>query len=124
MILCLTRSISLTDVPKDSASLEDPVYSDACAVERVTVSEILAAIRKLKPKLTSGTDHVPNFIVKGCSNLFAPILEHIFNISLSKGIFPSLWKESIVVPIHKTGDTSQVGNYRPVSLLCSFSKVF
>lgn len=42
----------------------------------------------------------------------------------SKGIFPSVWKESIVVPIHKTGDTMQVGNYRPVSLLLSFSKVF
>lgn len=57
--------------------------SDVCAVNKVTVCGITAAIKKLKPKLTSGTDYVPNFIVKGCLNLCAPILEHIFSISLT-----------------------------------------
>lgn len=91
---------------------------------RVDHVEIAEAIRKLKPKFSSGVDGIPSFIIKGCGDLFIPILKHIFNLSLSSGVFPSLWKKSVIVPILKSGDASVVTNYRPVSLLCGFSKVF
>lgn len=91
---------------------------------RVDSLDIAEAIRKLKPKFSSGVDGVPGFVIKGCGQLFIPILKHIFNMSLSSGVFPSLWKKAVVVPILKGGDASVVANYRPVSLLCAFSKVF
>jgi hypothetical protein len=50
-------------------------------------------------------------------------LSHIFNLSLSTGIFPSKLKQCRVVPIFKTGDQLECDNYRPISLLSSISKV-
>uniref|UniRef100_A0A0K8R8K4 Lipocalin n=1 Tax=Ixodes ricinus TaxID=34613 RepID=A0A0K8R8K4_IXORI len=41
-----------------------------------------------------------------------------------KGYFPELWKFSVIAPIFKSGDSTLVNNYRPVSLLCGFAKVF
>jgi hypothetical protein len=50
-------------------------------------------------------------------------LTALFQLSLQQGVFPSEWKVANVVPIPKTGDTHEVTNYRPVSLLSQVSKV-
>jgi hypothetical protein len=43
---------------------------------------------------------------------------------LSQGVFPDRLKYATVIPLHKKGDRGNVSNYRPVSLLTSFSKIF
>ena len=48
----------------------------------------------------------------------------MFNLSFEQGIFPSSLKVSKVVPIHKKGDKSILSNYRPISILSVFSKLF
>jgi hypothetical protein len=48
---------------------------------------------------------------------------HIFNQSLICGIVPNNLKIAKVIPIFKSGDAQDMNNYRPISLLCSFSKV-
>jgi hypothetical protein len=40
------------------------------------------------------------------------------------GIFPSRLKYSVITPLHKKNDKRNVLNYRPISLLTSFSKLF
>ena len=97
---------------------------DFLTVAPINESEVLEAIKKLKPKLSTGVDGIPSFIVKGCAPLLCPVLVHIFNLSLASETFPAAWKRSVVVPLHKSGDRSMVNNYRPVSLLCSLSKVY
>ena len=39
------------------------------------------------------------------------------------GIFPALLKIAKIVPIHKSGDKSDVSNYQPISLLSPISKI-
>jgi len=51
-------------------------------------------------------------------------LTWIINESIAQGIFPKCLKVSLTVPIHKKSDVNEVGNYRPISLLPVFSKVF
>ena len=48
---------------------------------------------------------------------------HIFNHSLSQGVFPDLLKIAEVNPILKKDDPHEISNYRPISLLPSISKV-
>ena len=50
-------------------------------------------------------------------------LTFIFNKILSTGIFPDRLKFSEVKPLFKKGDKSEFSNYRPISLLTSFSKI-
>ena len=46
------------------------------------------------------------------------------NSSLRSGIFPSSEKVARVVPIYKEGMVSDVSNYRPISILPLFSKIY
>ena len=50
-------------------------------------------------------------------------LSNLFNYSMSKGIFPDIWKEANVSPLFKKDDPSSVSNYRPISLLNTIGKV-
>ena len=50
-------------------------------------------------------------------------LVHIFNQSFIHGIVPDQMKIAKVIHIHKKGDHSNFGNYRPISLLPAFSKI-
>ena len=54
----------------------------------------------------------------------APVLCRIINQSFSSGIFPSALKTARVCPVFKSGDRANVNNYRPISVLPSFSKIF
>ncbi|CAF4930014.1 unnamed protein product [Pieris macdunnoughi] len=63
------------------------------------------------------------FAIKCASELALP-LSIIINSSLNSGIFPTVWKSALVIPLFKSGDTSAVLNYRPISILPTFAKVF
>jgi len=49
---------------------------------------------------------------------------YIFSKSLEFGSFPSRLKYSTVIPLFRTGDRLNMSNFRPISLLISFSKIF
>ena len=55
-------------------------------------------------------------------NISQPLC-HVFNLSLSKGVFPSKLKLARTTPVFKSGDVADVGNYRPISVLPCLSKV-
>ena len=50
-------------------------------------------------------------------------ITHIINLSISTETVPDLLKQAIVKPLYKKGSRLEVGNYRPVSLLCIISKI-
>lgn len=60
--------------------------------------------------------------VKYVLNKIAPVLTHIYNCSLSTGIFPNNMQVARVIVVHKHGDKNTLDNYRPVSVLPIFSK--
>ncbi len=49
---------------------------------------------------------------------------HICNQSFLTGTFPSNMKTAKVIPFFKNGDRHRFFNYRPISLLSQFSKIF
>ena len=63
-------------------------------------------------------------MLKECSSGLARPLSHIFNLSLSLGVFPSQWKIAVIQPIYKRkGSRNDLKLYRPIALLPCVSKV-
>ena len=52
------------------------------------------------------------------------MLADCINGALSQGIFPDSLKLANITPVHKKGETTDKENYRPVSVLPLFSKIF
>ena len=50
-------------------------------------------------------------------------LKIIFTNCLRYGLFPKIWKQPNVVPVHKKSEKNLKGNYRPISLLPIFGKI-
>ena len=73
---------------------------------------------------SAGCDEIPTFVAKQCIPGFIEPLTYLINLSYTEGCFPSGLKLARVVPILKLGDSSQVNNYRPISILTFFSKIF
>ena len=63
-------------------------------------------------------------MIKICSQSLTLPLKIIFEHSLKKGKFPEIWKTANVVPVHKKEDKMLIKNYRPISLLSIFGKIF
>ena len=90
----------------------------------VSESEVLKALKKIKPKFTKGPDNIPAFIVKDCAHIFARPLTIIFNLSLKSQKFPDVWKFSRLCPVYKKDNKYNAENYRPITIICNFAKVF
>ena len=63
------------------------------------------------------------YFLKNVIDSIATPLIHIFNLSFAQGVVPSQLKIAKIIPIFKSGDPLSVDNYRPISLLSSFSKI-
>lgn len=88
-----------------------------------TETEIRKIVTKLKDN-APGYDSIPASVYKKSINVLAGSLVYLINLSLKNGIFPDLLKKANIIPLFKSGNESMVGNYRPVSLLTTVSKVF
>ena len=90
----------------------------------INESEVLATINKLKNKNSSGVDEISNKLLKAIGTELSKPLTIIINQCLLTVIFPDLLKIAKVRPLFKRGDTCQLNNYRPISLLPTISKIF
>ena len=83
----------------------------------VTETEVFRLTDRLNPRKSSGLANIKAKVLKDSLLALNEQFTHIINTSLSELIFPAKWKNARVVPIPKSGDLTQVGNYRPISLL-------
>ena len=89
----------------------------------ISESDVFEALSSLDPNKAMGIDGIGPKILKHCAlALFKP-LHHLFLLSLSQHYLPEDWRCHLIVPVFKSGNKSSVRNYRPISLLCTVSKV-
>ena len=91
------------------------------AVEGTTVFNELGNLSSSK---STGPDNIHIKLLKDSKEVVAPLLAHIFNVSLNNGIFPNKLKVARVSPIYKEGDKKERGNYRPIFVLSNVAKLF
>ena len=90
----------------------------------VTIDTVNKIIDSLKPKTSCGHDGISTKLLKDMKAEVSKALTLIINQSIATGIFPENMKIAKVIPLFKKGDIYFFNNYRPISLLPSFSKIF
>ena len=102
-------------------NLTGPTFN--LSLKPATSHEINKIIQTMKLKDSHGYNEVFSRTLKISAAFILSPLTYIFNKSLYAGIFPERMKYSIIKPLYKKGSTSELGNYRPISLLTVFSKL-
>lgn len=92
-------------------------------LSKTTTEEVQEVIKSMKSKTSAGLDDVSSKLLKYCMDALTPPLVSVINKSFSTGLFPSALKVAKVYPKHKTGCKMTPSNYRPISLISTFSKV-
>ena len=105
-----------------SEYLNSPIYQ-TIYLNPTTTMEIKNIIGEMKNKRSCGLDGIPSVVLKQFPEKILVALSHIFNLSLSLGIFPCRFKTAKVIPVFKKGSPNDVNNYRPISLLPVMSKI-
>ena len=86
--------------------------------------ELEAIIKTLKiKKATLSRDIDIKFIKLACP-IISPIISDLFNLCVKTGVFPDDTKVVEVIPFFEQGSKMNCFNYRPITLLSSFSKIF
>lgn len=101
-----------------------PLPKTSIFLHPVTPSEIVNVVSGFKSNKACGFDDVSPRVLKMVINCISHPLADIVNLSFNEGLFPDMLKLAKVVPLHKGGDNTILSNYRPVSVLSIFSKVF
>jgi hypothetical protein len=99
-------------------------YLESFVLYPTDANEIIRIASCLDNKQSSGFDGIPVNIMKSTAHFIAEPISAIINSSMDTGIFPDALKIAKVCPVFKDGDKSIFQNYRPISVLPSFSKVF
>ena len=80
-------------------------------------------LQDINPWKSLGSDGIPPSILRTYHDSLAASVTTLINESLCTGDFPAPFKLAHVCPVLKKGDSTQVSNYRPISLLPVVSKV-
>ena len=85
--------------------------------------ELIRIISDLKSSHTAGVDGICTKVLKAIAPIIIEPLVHCINLSLTTGVMPQMAKIAKIIPIFKSNDKNVMNNYRPISILPSFSKV-
>ena len=84
---------------------------------------VRTSLQQLSTSKATGLDDLSSFFLKIAASSISPSLPSVFNLSISSGVFPNLWKTAKVSPLHKDGSLFDRSNYRPISVLAVLSKI-
>ena len=119
--IATTLSNSLPD-SLDFTCLAPPVVV-SCYFCPASLSEVVKTIKNMKNKGSKILDIYPSLLKENII-LFGNHFMVLYNISLVKVVFPNLLKIARVSPVYKSGDSNIIDNFRPISSLPLFSKIF
>ena len=116
----VSERIPIDNIPSFESYLYPPCQSSVF-LEDCTEEEVKQIIRDLKSGKASD---IPISVIKFTNESIAPPLSKLYNTCMNDGIFPETLKTGKITPIYKKGDAENIVNYRPVSTLPIFGKIF
>ena len=100
-------------IPKQN---QKSIFMSECTEEEI--SKIISELQNGK------ASDFPIHVIKKLSHILSPVLKCHFNYLMNKGQFPTILKIGKISPIYKKDDEELLENYRPVSTLPIFGKIF
>jgi hypothetical protein len=89
----------------------------------LTEEEVQLMLDKVK-KTSPGSDNTPYWFFRRCSFHIAPVVTHLFNLSLSTGKPPEHWQKALITPIPKISKPNCFSDLRPISVTSLLSRLF
>ncbi len=122
---CFSKCWNYSEPPLIDPPERDYVEDDATYPDHLlcTTQEITHLLKGLDVSKATGPDGISACMMKATSKSIALSLTSLFNLSITKGHFPKLWKSARVVPIPKSMAKHSPSRYRPISLLSILSKL-
>ena len=118
----LSKSIAVESTQFTSYLRES--YVNSFSLYLTDACEIRAIVDKFDNKSSFGVDNIPVSVMKSVIDVIAEPISALVNCSFSTGVVPDPLKIAKVCPVHKGGPTNTFTNFRPISILPSFSKIF
>lgn len=116
------ESNSNINVHSDTLKFVEPIV-DFGALS-VSEQDVYNAVLSINSSYGTDSDGLSAHLIKQCVSCLCQPLTLIFNKSLSSGCFLGRWKVCHITPILKSGDKSNICNYRPISKLSVVAKIF
>ena len=103
----------------------DPIPSSKTLNDvEFTILDVLRVLRYMPNKNLTSPDKIPYILLKNCRETLASTITKLFRLILDSMQIPKYWRTSIIIPIFKKGEKTNVNNYRPISLTCTLCRVF
>ena len=118
----ITKSIPKT--PKSPLDYLSNRTSNSLFPTPVTFIEVNDLINTLNQSKSVGPNSIPIKLLKILGSLVSPLVALLVNQSFQSGVFPDKLKIAKVITLFKKGNPEPPSNYRPISLLPIFSKIF
>lgn len=122
----LRKSFSNNYTNNSLLIIKDKIMKDKICtfkLKKVNIDDVKNILKKQENK-PPGIDGLDNKLLQLVVDDVAPVLCHIFNLSLSHCVCPTEWKKAKIIPIPKSKSSSfSCSNSRPISLLPLLSKV-
>jgi hypothetical protein len=99
-----------------------PLNNNSLFLAPSTNIEVSAIISGLKN--SNDLTDVPSLLIKIAVGPISLFVSNLYNLCLSEGTYPDMFKIARIVPIFKKGDKSLMNNYRPISILPVLNKIF
>ena len=110
------RLASVNALPEYKAPSANTIFHlEEFRFRAVTTFEVRKIIVSFPSNRAPGMDKLHMSVIKDALPVILPVLTELINRSLLTSVFPSAWKESVVIPILKEGDHEVANNNRPVS---------
>ena len=116
---------ALKNVAPDLSHCYNIMRRKRCSLQfrPVSIEVVRKLLKNLKNSKCTSIDELDNFAVKLSADYIAQPLHHIVTLSLMQNTFPSSWKQSKLIPLHKKHSQLNPKNYRPVAILSPLSKI-
>ena len=99
-----------------------PSMDDAPPI--ILPAEVEASIKKLDHSKAPGEDNIIGGVLQDGREAIVNLITQLFNKCLQLCQVPKAWQNTVMILLHKKGNTSDIKNYRPISLVPSFTKCF